>query len=149
MSVTIRQANIDEIPGVIAVMKAFENESEFVTVEVEYSAAKYINLVNIGIGALFVLYKEGQIIGGMGCIKAPDLHDGKLTAIETFWLVLPEYRGHGMKLFKAFEKWSDDQGCQKNAMIHLADSFPSQLDKLYQREGYRLAELHFVKEKKI
>jgi len=99
-----------------------------------------------GICGLFALYEGDDLIGGLGCIKAPDLHDGRLTAIETFWLVLPEYRGQGMKLFKVFEQWAAEQGCEKKAMIHMADSFPEVLGRFYAKKGYKLAELHWIKE---
>lgn len=144
---TVRQIGLDEVTALTAKMKAFESASSFVKVEISHSAETYVNLIKSGIGAMFALLDGDEIIGGLGCIKAPDLHDGKLMAIETFWLVLPEHRGQGLKLLHAFEEWSDRQGCQKNAMIHMADSFPETLGRLYQRKGYNLAELHFIKEK--
>lgn len=145
--ISVKQIGLGEVAALTKKMKAFEQASSHVKVNVNHSIDFYTKLITSGIGAMFALYKDGDIIGGLGCLKAPDLHEGVMTAIETFWLVLPEHRGKGLLLFNAFEKWSDEQGCQNNAMIHMADSFPATLGKFYERKGYELAEFHFVKRK--
>ena len=135
----------EDILSATKVMKNFEQSSNHVKVDIEHSAQAYTKMVNSGISAFFSLEYDGVCFGGLGCIKAPDLHEGTLTAIETFWFVLPEHRGKGILLFNAFEKWADKQGCKNKAMIHMADSFPETLSKFYKRKGYELAEYHFIK----
>jgi len=143
---TVKQIGLDEVRALTEKMKAFEQASSHVKVNIEHSVKIYVNFITSGIGAMFALYADnGEIIGGLGCIKAPDIHDGSLMAVETFWMVLPEHRGQGLKLFRAFENWADEQGCKVKAMIHMADSFPFALAKLYKRKGYELAEYHFIK----
>jgi GNAT superfamily N-acetyltransferase len=127
----------------------FEKDSQFVKIDPVYAAKTYKNLIETGRGQVFLLCKEdGEVQGALGCIKGPDLHNGEMVAVETFWYVLPEYRGDfgSIQLFLAFEKWAKDQGCVRKAMIHMIDSHPKQLQRLYERRGYKLIEQHYEKE---
>lgn len=143
----IREAKTaEEIRAVAEFMTQFEQATSFVKVDVDHTSKVYENLIRTGAAVFLVLEENGHMHGGIGAIKSPDLHDGKLTAVETFWFVAPESRGKGLLLFDAFEKWAIDSGCQKLAMIHLADSYPDILRKLYKRNGYKLAEEHYIKE---
>lgn len=131
---------------IASVMAEFGNRSEFVNVDVDYTAQKYATMISNGTATFLTLEVDGKIVGGLGCIKYPDLHDGVLTAVETVWFVHPDYRGYGMKLFDAYEQWAKNNGCKKIAMIHMVDSYPEILEKLYRRRGYRLMEKHYIKE---
>jgi GNAT superfamily N-acetyltransferase len=127
-------------------MKQFEQATEYVKVDVEYTSSAYWDLVQDGVATLFIMEESGQMIGGLGAIKYPDLHDGKMMAVESFWFVAPEHRGKGLKLFATFEEWALQEGCKKLAMIHMVDSYPDILEKLYMRKGYKLVEKHYVRE---
>lgn len=135
-----------DILAATIVMKAFEQASSHVKVNIEYAAKTYTDMVEKGIAAFFVLEKDGDIVGGLGAIKCPDLHSGKLMAVETFWFVHPHHRGQGLRLLAEFEVWGKAEGCQTLAMIHMADSYPDRLEALYRRRGYNLAEKHYLKE---
>lgn len=125
-------------------MKRFEQESSFVKVKPEYAAESHWKLVESGIGRIFMLESDCQLIGGLGAIKFPDLNNGEMTAVECFWLVDPDHRGSGLKLLDAYEKWYEED-CSKGALIHLIDSFPDALEKVYFRRGYQLVEKHYVR----
>lgn len=128
------------------VMEQFSGGSEFVTVDIEYTAATYARMIAKDQATFLTLEVDNQIVGGLGCIRYPDLHNGLLTAVETVWFVHPDHRGYGMKLFDAFEEWAKKHGCKRLAMIHMVDSYPEILEKLYQRRGYKLIEKHYLKE---
>lgn len=141
----IFKATLDDIRPITEMAKRFEECTEHVPVDVEYAIKKYTSIISQGIGAMFG-YKVGdKIVGGLGCIKGDDLHYPRSIAIETFWFVLPEYRGCGMELLKAFDEWAKEEGCDYQAMIHLSDSMPDTLEKLYKFKGYKLVEKHYVK----
>jgi N-acetylglutamate synthase-like GNAT family acetyltransferase len=93
-----------------------------------------------------VLEKDGKLIGSLGFIKAPDLHNGTLMLIETFWFTDPLERGYGLLLLDAYEKYAQETGIKKVAIIHMMDSYPERLEQLYLRRGYILMEKHYVKE---
>ena len=145
MMYEITEATIDEIPEMTRIAQGFEQASSHVKVNYEHSVKTYINFINSGIGVVLLLKKDNVIIGGLGAIKAPDLHEGVMMAIETFWFVSPEHRGRGLTLFDAFEEWAERNGCIDKAMIHMVDSYPGILEKFYTRSGYELVEKHYVK----
>lgn len=137
----------DTIPDLF---KGFEQDSAFIKVDIAYADKVYKDLIRSGVGQIFILLDDntGESIGGFGCIKSPDLHSGRMMAVETFWYVVPEYRNSlgGAQLYDSFERWAAEQGCEILAMIHMIDSSPEKLRKLYEKKGYRLAEQHYIKE---
>jgi GNAT superfamily N-acetyltransferase len=128
-------------------MKAFEEASGMVKVNIQYAHARYQELLESGICRVFYAETEDKIIqGSIGFIISNDLHDGKKIAIETFWFVDPTYRGIGKKLFNKFEAEAHKLGCEKLAMIHMVDSYPDTLKAFYEKNGYKLLESHYIKE---
>lgn len=142
----VKANNKSEIVAVVTVAANFSDESKYVVVDIDITSNSYWSFIESGIGCIFLLKDQDKIVGGLGAIKYPDLHSGVLTAVETFWYVLPEYRGEGLKLLDAYEQWASDNNCGKMAMIHMVDSMPKALEKLYTRRGYQLIEKHYVKE---
>lgn len=144
----IREARIDEVRKVTEFMKQFEQHTGFVKVDVEHATKQYERFIANKIGAVIILEDDntGELYGGMGVIALPDIHCGIMTAVETFWFVSPEHRGQGLKLLKAFEDWSKEKNCKRLALIHLADSYPEILEKVYKRKKYQLVEKHYLRE---
>jgi GNAT superfamily N-acetyltransferase len=136
----------EDVRMVAEYMKQFEQATEYVKVDVDYTSGAYWDLIQDGIATFFIMEDDGKMIGGLGAVKYPDLHDGKMMAVESFWFVAPENRGKGMSLFNAFETWAINEGCKKLAMIHMVDSYPEILERLYVRKGYKLIEKHYVRE---
>jgi len=141
----IREAAYSDIYDVGVMAKNFENHTVHVKVDPGYTALVYWRHILKGTGVVFVIEREGQIVGGLGGIKGPDLHYPRIIAVETFWFVLPEHRGEGLKLMEKFEQWAVDQKCDAVAMVHLSDSQPKVLEKIYARKGYSLVEKHYLK----
>ncbi len=142
----VRTARLDEVRSVAQFMTRFEQATRHVTVNVEHTTAEYTRLIAAGIAVFLILEDQGEMIGGLGALKYPDIHNGKMTACETFWFVDPAHRGKGLELLAAFEEWGRQQGCQQLAMIHLEDSYPAILERLYRINGYHLVEKHYIKE---
>jgi GNAT superfamily N-acetyltransferase len=146
MKERVRELTTAEIPALIKELKAFERESCFVKVDIDYSTKTCIGLCESGAGTVFGLFdRNGEIAGGLGCLVGPELSTGRKIAVETFWFVNPLKRGNGLKLVDAFEQWAIDNGCEAAAMIHLADSHPESLKRFYEASGYRLLEMHYIK----
>ena len=143
---TVRPVTLDEIPKLGMILKEFEKESEFVSIDSDYCAARCREFVENGRGTVLGLYdRNGEIIGGLGAILGPELSTGKMIAVEAFWFVHPEKRGRGLLLLDAFEKWARKRGADYTAMVHMVDSHPSELKTLYVSRGYKLVEMHYVK----
>ena len=146
MSISIRFIEASEMRRVTEFMKAFEQASQHVKVDIDHATAVYERMIDKGSMTVLVMEEDRDLIGSMAFLISPDLHDGKLTAVETYWFMHPDHRGNGMKLFDAFEKIAIGLGCKKLAMIHMMDSYPEVLERLYERKGYTLIEKHYVKE---
>lgn len=142
----VERLAISDIPALMLVMKNFEAETGYVKVDVDLCTANYTKFCEQGIAEIAALRSgSGELVGGLGCIIHDDLHWPRKMAVETFWFVLPEYRGDGLKLFAEFEKIAKERGCDYTAMIHLTDSHPEALEKIYRRKGYELVEKHYVR----
>lgn len=144
----IRKAEVGEIRHVTEFMKQFEQASSHVKVDIEYSITQYEKMVAADYAVVFMLIGlDNELHGGLGALKVPDLHCGLMTGIETFWYVAPKYRGPGLQLLDAFENWAVvENGCKRTAMIHMEDSYPELLKRLYRMRGYHLMESHYVKD---
>jgi GNAT superfamily N-acetyltransferase len=102
-------------------------------------------LLGNGMGKIFGLYEEGQLIGALGAIVVADLNDGELTATECFWFVDPASRGNGVRLLLNFVKYAKEIGCVRVNMVHLFNSHADKLSKLYQKLGFSPVETHYIK----
>ncbi len=142
----IREVRPDETYETTAFMKRFEKETDFVRVDVDYAARRYEEMIESGLATVLVAEKDGELLGALGFVKVNDFNNGELIAIETFWFTAPEHRGVGLRLFVAFERAAKAAGCVKAAMIHLTDSMPEGLERLYLGRGYRLVEKHYMRD---
>lgn len=97
-------------------------------------------------GIFLGAFEDEKFTGGLGAVLCPDLNNGQLLAVECFWYVLPEYRGHGLRLLRAFERWAKEAGVRRVAMIHLMSLHPEAMRQLYERLGYRAVEINYIKE---
>ncbi len=143
----IRRVTEKEIPLLYSLAESFCASSAFIDpFDRDYFTQVWTALITKEIGVIFLLEEQERVVGMLGGIKYPDLQNGTMTATECFWYVLPEKRGRGMSLLSAFEKWADSQGCKKKIMVHLMDSMPEKLKRVYEHKGYRAVEVHYVKE---
>jgi GNAT superfamily N-acetyltransferase len=137
-----------EIYKISDLARQFAVDSSFAESDMAHVEKFWNNVIDNGSGAVYAAVENKTVIGAIGMIKHPDIHCGKMTAVECFWVVLKEYRKSniGIELLKEFERWADENGCKRKGMIHLADSMPDKLKVLYERLGYKLLELHYIKE---
>lgn len=64
-------------------------------------------------------------------------------AKESVWWISPEARGRSaLQMLDAYETWAREQGCTTIGMASLASN---DVSRIYERRGYALAEMHFVK----
>lgn len=143
----IREARYEEIPQILKRGKAFEEATKKVVVNIEYATEVFQNLYKSGMLTMLRLLEDDDTpIGGLAYIITPDCYTGDMLGVELYWFVFSDKRGYGHKLVDAFEKSAKSKGCNKVAMIHLVDSFPDTLKAFYEKRGYSLVELHYVKE---
>ena len=64
-------------------------------------------------------------------------------AKETCWYIAPDARGRSaLQMLDAYEAWALEQGCTTIGMASLATN---DVSRIYERRGYAVAEMHFVK----
>lgn len=145
-NIQIRAISADEVRPVIVLIKQFEQASKFAQVDVNYTTEVYKRGIKNGLMTVLVMEEDENLIGSMAFLVAPALTEDILMGVELFWFMHPDHRKHGLKLFDKFEWLAIEQGCKKLAMIHMTDSYPEKLEKLYKRRGYELVEKHYIKE---
>jgi GNAT superfamily N-acetyltransferase len=144
--IKMRVIEPEEMRRVTIFMKNFEQATKFVTVDIDHATETYERMIRNGIMTVIILEKGFDIIGSMAFLVTPDLHNGIITAVETYWFTHPDYRIYGIKLYNAFERLAKKQGATRLAMVHLIDSYPEKLEKFYAKKGYELIEKHYIKE---
>lgn len=104
--------------------------------------------LSTNIGAMWAFVKNDKVVGLLGAILSPDMNDGELVAMETFWYVHPKHRNsiESVKLLMVFELWAQKIGAKRIMMAHLLSSMPKKLASYYERRGYRPLEINYVKE---
>lgn len=146
--ICVRQAHIDEIPRLFMMMapemlacSAIHN-----TFDVNHTILFWQAFYRAGVGTVFVLEIDYQPVGMLGAIAASSPHTPDKNATEMFWFVLPNFRGHGILLIEAFEKWAKECGCKYMALCYMESSMPEKLQAVYKRRKYKIAEVSWIRE---
>jgi hypothetical protein len=99
--------------------------------------------------AIFGLWKDEQLIGGIGGMIHPDLNTGQRIAVEFFWYVGHEHRHTigSIKLVRRWKRWAKENGAVRWRMIHLLDvdetASSVKLASFYEKQGLRPIEVGF------
>lgn len=144
----IRQATIEDLPRIEACALEFYAASRILgrlPFDLEKFVGAWTDLIRHGIGVMFIAEESGEVTGALGGVIYPDLYSGIPVATEFFWTVRQQFRGPGVRLYKAFEAWARERGCAEIRMVHLMDSMPERVAKFYRHFGYEQSEVHFVK----
>jgi len=148
---TLRAAMAGDLERLYPLAVEFYSRSQFLRhFDLTRFTSCWTELLRQGTGRIFLLIDDSaQIAGVLGGVVYPDLNNGELIATEFFWYVADGVRGQGMKLYRAFEAWARERGCTQMRMVHLLDSMPGKLARVYTHLGYVPAEVHYVKELQI
>lgn len=144
---TIRQATVEDLPNMGECAGKFYASSKVLRdFDLNRFCELWRSLLDSGMGVIFVLEDEGKIHGAIGGVKYPDTYSARQVATEFFWFVDPASRGAGLSLYHLFEKWAREQSCDEIRMVHLADSMPEKLERVYRHLGFERVEVHYRKE---
>ena len=104
------------------------------------------NLIDAGLGQIFVEEVDGEVVQAMGVMLSPYL-DEKLELREAFWIVDEESVGDGRELLRAVEAWGRENGAVRFYITRLeAAPRPEALDRFYRMAGFEPVERVFYKE---
>jgi len=103
------------------------------------------NLIRQGAALIIGLTKNHHLMGAIGGTIVRDLNDHALVAVEQFWFVTSEARGHGLRLLNEFEAVSRARGAKRILVGHIHAGRTDIWQKVLSRKGYVLLESHYVK----
>lgn len=106
-----------------------------------------VGLLADGRGAMW-LYSDddGKIVAGLCGARYIDPLTGLMRASRIFIYVLPTHRGtvNILRLFRLYEAWAREEGCQVVTMSVL-DTMPPSTASVYERLGYVEQETIYLK----
>jgi hypothetical protein len=93
------------------------------------------------------LYRNEELIGGMGAIVSPDMFTGDKVATELFWYIGAAHRnGTGaLRILRDYEEWGMRQKVDELRISHFKMKNDEQLQRLYEHRGYVLLEQGYQK----
>jgi len=143
----IRKATVEDLPKMEACAREFYASSKFLTdFDPERFTALWTGLFASDIGVIFIVEDGGEIRGAIGGVVYPDTYSPRQIASEFFWWISPGHRGEGLKLYREFESWAKGKQCQEIRMVHLLDSMPEKLERVYRHLGFHPVEVCYSKE---
>ena len=134
----IRQATQEDFDPLCDLLrKAHEEKSNYSETPYNEDIAKHsIRTFMEHPGAVVLLLERDGIQGVFAGVINPEWwHMGK-TAIQLFWYVVPEHRGSGWMLVRAFERWARKQPGVDRVMCGNSFSDDDRVDKLFLKLGY-------------
>ncbi len=144
------KATIADLPKIQLIADEFYKSSKFLSgFQVDRFIELWTGLLASGTGIIFAYEGPDGWTGAIGGIAYAEPYSGELIATEMFWFCREGHRGEGVKLYRAFEQWAKEWGCNQVRMVHLLDSMPEKLEKFYRHMGYTAAEVHYVKQLEV
>jgi GNAT superfamily N-acetyltransferase len=144
----ILQCSTDELLKLEDLAKQFIVLSSYPSFSWGRFISSWTDIINRGIGAIFVMYENAIPIGAIGGFAYPDLYSGEIIATEFMWFVEPKHRGHGLDLYFEFEKWAKEKNAKRIRMTHLCKVMPEGMKVLYSELGFEAIEVNYDKELK-
>lgn len=142
----IRRATPEDLPHLKDLATEFYHTTKFLK---GFDFKRFVSVwkgLLAGSGVIFLSEMSNVgLIGAMGGMCFSDLYTEKIIATEMFWMVHPEHRGCGVRLYQTFESWARKEGCDEIRMVAMADSMPEALDKFYIRKGFERMEANYCK----
>lgn len=139
-----------DLPKIQAIADEFYASSKFLDgFKVDRFIELWSGLLDSGTGIIFAYEGADGWTGAIGGIAYAEPYSGELIATEMFWFCRENHRGDGVRLYREFEKWAKEWGCNQVRMVHLLDSMPEKLEKFYKHMGYTAAEVHYVKQLEV
>jgi GNAT superfamily N-acetyltransferase len=149
MCSNIRTATVEDLASLEPLAREFYASSQVLKrFDTDLFVTTWIRLLDAN-GVIFLLEDNaGVISGALGGVIYGDPYSGDAIATEFFWFVSAKARGGrgGLQLLQAFEGWARDRGALEIRMVHLLDSMPEKLARVYKHFGFQPIEVHYSKE---
>lgn len=140
----IRHATLDDVPAIVRMGQQFiqTDYRHIVRENPEQMAALATMLIDGEHGTVFLIDRDGDVVGMIGMLCTTHFLSGDMFAGELFWWVNPDQRGNGVRLLKKAEAWALERGAKTIQMIAPNE----RVGQLYTRMGYMPTEMSFQKD---
>lgn len=150
MTMHIRPLTVDDLPRCYEYGRLFHAERHVTgTFSEEVFLKNWTLFLQSPIAVLFGLWRDDELVGGIGGICVADLTSGDMAANELFWYVHPSARGGSwpLRLVARFREWGKELGAVRLRMVHMLvegdDPMAGKLPKFYERLGLRACDVAF------
>lgn len=135
--IEIRDAVLDDIPGLVALAREAYAKSSWIKVEpVETDfMAVMRRLIADSRYCLFVAVKDGQVVGALAGLSDELFYSRKKYATDLWFYVSEEGKGSGVWLLKRFINWAKRPGVVEISVAISSGIDESRTGKLYERIG--------------
>lgn len=143
----LRDATDEDIPGVLAMARAFYAASDQDTDGPFDEAHTLGNIAGIRhAGFLLVIENGGNLAGMLGALFAPGICSPRMCCMEVCLWVNPGHRASTglLMLVREFDRRARESGAVKAQLSILANSPPG-LRRIFERMGYGLGDTSFNK----
>jgi len=148
ISMTVRNACIDDIPKIIELAKKFHAVSGYECFELDYDTVERIVMQSIDQELCPVAVIDGEVIGFLLGLQFPALlNTNIMVGTEIAWWVEPEHRNKpiGVKLLKYIEYQAQNKNLKLWSMMCLEKLNADGLESIYERMGYKKAERTYMR----
>jgi GNAT superfamily N-acetyltransferase len=148
ISMTVRNAGIDDIPEIIELAKKFHAVSGYECLEFDCDTVERIVMQSIDQELCPVAVIDGEVVGFLLGLQFPALLNANImVGTEIAWWVEPEHRSKpiGVKLLKYIEKQAQSKKLKFWSMMCLEKLNADGLESIYERMGYKKAERTYIR----
>lgn len=142
----IRTAVIEDMSELLPLVKRFYDESlKYYGFSFDEDVLKAIIKGHCEAKSGLVLVEDDKIVGTIAGNFVQFPTSNYKVFQEVIWYVLPEYRRHGIKLFKETEIYCKSIGVQAVVMGNMANLNNNKMDNFYKSQGYKMMEVQWLK----
>ena len=141
----IRKGELHDTEGVTELFKEFHDESlnEYgVNFDIECAKGAWQKHYQESLVAI----KDGKVIGIIAGTLVSFGLEGRQMFQELVWFVTKKQRRYGVLLLRAMEEKLKSVGISSIVMSHMTNSKSEKIEKLYDKMGYKMLEVHYVKD---
>lgn len=143
----VRRASVEDIPEIVRMGEEFVTVPGYrdrLEIEPHTFGPRLVLALASPDAAVFVLEREGAIMGAIGGLAAESMFTSKRNAVELFWFVRPVARegGFGRMLLDALTEWAKGKGCLSLTMIEPPNA--PEVGRAYERRGFVKFETYWI-----
>lgn len=140
----IRLAKENEFDEILMLAAEFWEQTEY---DEEFDPDQAALMIRLCFDSgLLVVLDVGGVVGFVAGVQAPLLgNKSTMMATELAYYISPSHRGAGVNLLRFYENQARSLGVKYNVMVSLQSSSPEIANKIYEKMGYHLTEMSYVK----